>query len=112
MTSELLSSIAGIVLSLVFSYVPGINSAFGALKSETKRLIMAGLLLIVAGSAFGLSCAGLWPTVTCDQDGALGLIGNLVAALIANQAAYSISPETKAVAQAKWLRDQDTTPVG
>lgn len=104
MTSDLLSAIAGIVLSLLFSYIPGLSTKFAKLASSTKRLIMAGLLLATAGAAFGLSCANVFASVTCDKPGILGLISNFIFALIANQGAYSISPETAAVREAKLFR--------
>jgi hypothetical protein len=96
-----LASIAGIVLSLLFSYIPGLNAKFAALESMYKRLIMAGLLLLTAAAIFGLSCAGYWPQVTCDRGGVLKLIEVFIAALIANQAAYAISPVAPAVQTAK-----------
>lgn len=105
MTTEQLASIAGIVLSLLFSYIPGLNVWFGLLDPLYKRLIMAGLLILVAAASFGLSCYGLWPTVECSQAGALGLIEILVAALIANQAAFLLSPQAPAVEQAKKERE-------
>lgn len=105
MTAELLSSIAGIVLSLLFSYVPGLNVKFGLLDPDHKRLIMAGLLILVAGVTFGLSCYGLWPTVECSQAGVLGLVEILIAALIGNQATFLLSPQAPAVEQAKKERE-------
>lgn len=91
MNSELLASISGIVLSLLFAYVPGISQWYDALTGEYKRLIMAGLLLVVSLAIFGLSCAGYLNLVTCDQDGAVGLVRIFVMALVANQSAYLIS---------------------
>ena len=101
MSSELLASIAGIVLSLAFSYVPGLSPRFALLEPVYKRLIMVVLILVVALCSFGLSCAGWWPTVTCDQAGLAGLIESFVAALIANQATYLLSPVSPAVKTAK-----------
>ena len=105
MSESSLALIAGAVLSLGFSYIPfGFNVKFAALSGEVKRLIMAGLLLVVAGSIYGLSCAG-WGasfgiTVVCDQAGAMNLIQVFVLALIANQSAYAITPQTSAVREA------------
>lgn len=101
MSSELLASIAGVVLSLAFSYIPGLNAWYAVLEPIHKRLIMMALILAVAFSAFGLSCAGWWPTVTCDQAGISGLIEVFVKALIANQAAYLISPVSEAAKAAR-----------
>jgi len=104
MSTESLALISGAVLSLLFSYIPGLNVKFAELGSEVKRLIMAVLLLVVAGSIYGLSCAGWGASfgiaVTCDQVGALNLIQVFVLALIANQSAYAITPQTSAVREA------------
>jgi hypothetical protein len=92
MTVEQLAAIAGVILSLAFSYIPGLSDKFSALEATTKRLIMAGLLLVVAVGAFALSCASVVVTVECTQAGALTLVNVYIAALVANQAAYMIAP--------------------
>ena len=101
MDAALLASLAGILLSLLFSYVPKLSEKFAILEGVYKRLIMVGLILVVAGGTFGLSCAGVIGAVTCDQPGALGLVKAFIAALIANQSTYMISPETNRVQQAR-----------
>lgn len=101
MTPELLSSLAGIVLSLLFSYVPGLSTWYARLDTQYKSLSMVVLLLLTAGGVFGLACAGLLASVTCDQAGGIQMIKIFVAALIANQAAYILSPQTASVKAAK-----------
>jgi len=94
MTAELLSSIAGIVLSLLFSYVPPFKSWFDNLEGNYKRLIMLGALAVTAGGAYGLACLGLFGVgITCDMAGALGLVELFIVAAIANQSAYALSPQ-------------------
>lgn len=109
MTTEQLSAIAGVILALAFSYIPGLNTWFAALQSEYKRLIMIGLMFITAGAAFGLSCAGLAPqlgiNITCDQAGAITLVMAFIAAVVANQATYLITPDTKSVKKSIAKRD-------
>lgn len=92
MTVEQLGAIAGVILSLLFSYVPGLSDKFNALEPVVKRLIMAGLLLLVAIGALALSCANIIVTVECTQAGLIALINVYIAALVANQAAYMITP--------------------
>lgn len=104
MSAELLASLAGVLLSLLFSYIPKLSEWFAVLDGVYKRLIMAGLLLIVASATFGLSCAGVISAVTCDQPGAIGLVTAFLAALIANQSIYTISPATNAVKRAKFYK--------
>lgn len=108
MSVESLALIAGGVLSLLFSYIPGLNASFAGLGSEVKRLIMAGLLFLVAAVIYGLSCAGVGASfavsVPCTQEGLLGLINVFVLAVIANQSAFAITPKTgvvRAVREAK-----------
>ena len=96
MSAESLSLVAGTVLSLTFSYVPGARSWFERFEPEIKRLIMLVLLVITAGIVYGLSCLG-WVSewgisLSCDRSGLLGLIEQLVIAIIANQSIYAISP--------------------
>lgn len=99
MTPESLSAIAGMILSLIFSYVPKVNEWFAAKDPTIKRLLMAGLLLLVAAGALGLSCAQVITSVECSQNGLLNLITAFIAALVANQATYQISPQKKTAGQ-------------
>jgi hypothetical protein len=111
MTSEQLTMFASVVLSLVFSYVPGANTWFAEKTTNTKRLIMLGLLAVITGVVFGMSCWSItasWvPNLTCTTEGLKGLLVAFGMAVIANQAAYSISPETKAVTEAKAARPSE-----
>ena len=95
MTAETLTAVAGLVLSLLFSYVPGLNGWFDALESTYKRIIMLVLLIVVAGGAYALACVGaseqLGLAVTCDYEGGVVLARVFIAALVANQAAYAIT---------------------
>ena len=108
MSAEVLAAIAGIVLSLALSYIPGLNTAYAKLDSVWKRVILLVLLVLVAGVAFWISCEGwgsAWGvTVECSQAGAQALISAFVLALIGSQSAYVISPETEKVKAAKASR--------
>jgi len=92
MNSDELSGAAGIALSLICSYAPGIKDKFEALSPTEKRLVMAALLLIVACAVFLAGCRG-WMAITCDETGVLGLCRSVVIALIANQGTFLISPK-------------------
>ena len=96
MSAESLSLIAGTLLSLVFSYIPGAKDWFMRFDPTVKRLIMLGLIIISAGVLFGIACLG-WGTglgfsLSCDQSGFLGLLQQILIAIIANQSIYAISP--------------------
>lgn len=98
---ELLASIAGVVLSLVFSFTPGLNVKFAALVPEVKRLIMLGLLFLVSAGVYAGTCTGILSSgITCDQSGILRLIWIFIAALMANQSTYTITPKTENVTKA------------
>lgn len=103
---KLLSSLAGVALSLVFSYIPGLRARFAKLDGVYKRLVMAGLLLLASLLIMAGVCAGfvVGDGLTCGRDGALVLLSAFVSAAIANQTAYVVS----GVAQNVTLRvDED-----
>lgn len=92
-TPEFLVVVAGTILSLLFSYIPGLNTWFAALVPEVKRLIMAGLLLIVSVAIFVLGCQGIIATgIDCTQNGAIQFVWVFLLALMANQSTYQITP--------------------
>ena len=105
-SSELIVSIAGVVLSLLFSYIPGLRTWFAALVAETKQLIMLGLLVLVTGAIYALGCYGILDTgIACGKEGVVSLVFMLIAGVVSNQAAYLISPQTNDVVIAKQLRN-------
>ena len=102
LSPELLASIVGAVISLAFSYVPGLSTKFAALAEETKRSIMAGIMVVVGlviyfGSCYGIFTSGL----TCDKNGWIGLASIIVMAIVGNQSVFKISPQTGSVKTAK-----------
>lgn len=100
MSANTLSLIAGTLLSLAFSYVPGLRELFDFLEPTEKRLVMLGLLFVTAVAVQSLACLGWgaeWGlSLTCDRAGLAGLIEQLVIAVIANQSIYAISPRRQA----------------
>lgn len=93
MTAELLAGIAGTVVSVLFSYLPGLSGAYDALDNTTKRLVMAGVLLVVTAAVYGLSCANVFSYFTCDKAGIFKAVEIFIAALVANQATYLVTPK-------------------
>lgn len=95
MNASQISTIAAIILSLVFSYIPGAKDAFDKLNGTAKRLYMLLAVAVTTCTIFALAC---WPLVKdvipiqCTQTGAIALITYFVQAMIANQATYLISP--------------------
>ena len=84
-------SLAGAVLALLFGYVPGLRQWFEALDGVRKAQVMAGALLVAALLLYGAACYTPWPVgVTCDEAGFWQLAQLFIAALVANQATYLI----------------------
>lgn len=95
-SQEELSAAAGILLSLGFSYLPGIKEKFAGLSPTNKRLVMLGMLALVALAVFALGCTELeWAGwVSCSEAGAWALARIFIAAVIANQAAFEVAPRS------------------
>ena len=106
MDAEWIALVAGVLLSLAFSYIPGLNTKYAALAEEVKKLIMIGLLALVAFGAYGLACAGWLEdltgiVITCDKAGFVGVLQVFILAAIGNQTAYKLTVKTKKVKAAK-----------
>ena len=101
MTAEVLTLIAGALLTLGFSYIPGLRTWYAGKSDEFKQLVMLVLVVVVAAGSFGLAClgwgAGLGIALACTLDGALGLVVQVVLAIMANQGVYKLSPQRKDV---------------
>ena len=96
--STLIVSIAAVLLSLVFSYIPGLRVAYGKLSTEAKRLIMLGLLVLVCAAVFALQCWSIITTnLTCNKQGVIDLVQLFIVALVSNQGTYLITPQAKDV---------------
>lgn len=110
MTTLELTTYASIVLSLLFSYVPSLSDWYAVQTATSKRLIMLGALVVVTLGAFGVSCTPLAVTlgltVQCTAAGAYALVPAFVAAVIANQATFVVSPERKNYTALKALSEE------
>lgn len=98
MTPQDLTAAAGILLSLAFSYLPGVKDRYDQLDGVAKRLAMLLALLCATLGAYALACwlPPLTPAgVTCDSIGAISLGRAFVLAVIANQATYLVTPRLK-----------------
>jgi hypothetical protein len=95
LTPQLLTAVAGVLLSLLASYLPGFSSWFDRLEAIHKRLVMLGLLAACSLAITGLSCAGLGGAFglppACDRGSGLLMAQAFLLALIANQSAYLIT---------------------
>ncbi|HFC09054.1 MAG TPA: hypothetical protein ENJ54_04235 [Chloroflexi bacterium] len=96
MDANFLSALAGVLLSLIFSYVPGARQWYGALDGVHKRLVMLAFLLAAALVVVAVACSGFGPDfqvgVTCDRSGLVVLAKAFITGLATNQATYLVSP--------------------
>lgn len=92
MTGEELLAVAGIVVSLIFEYFPKLSVWYNGLEDNIQRLIMLGLVAVIAVTVFGMSCAGLSDAYTCDKRGAWELVKMFVVGVVANQSTYLVLP--------------------
>lgn len=98
MNVETLTAIAGAILSLAFSYLPGLRRWYETLDGTAKRLLMLAVLTVTAFALYALACTPyaelLQIPLACDAAGAISLLRLLLSALIANQAVYSLTPRS------------------
>jgi hypothetical protein len=87
MTPELLSSLAGILLSLAFTYLPGLAAIFEVASPNTKRLVIVAALLLVTAGMYAWSVLQGTPADLPD------LLEAFILALVSSQAAYLVSPK-------------------
>ena len=92
--------LAGIVLSLVFAYIPGVDSWYAALSGAIKRVVMLVLLAVVSVGYVALACTPFGaqfgvPAEACTQAGFVTVVQAFIAAVIANQATYLLATPSK-----------------
>lgn len=88
----LLAGLAGVLLSLLFSYVPGAEGWFSDRKPVEKRLVMLGLLVLSALLLMAASCTNLYDVgIACNQQGITDLIRLFLVAFVSNQSTYVMS---------------------
>lgn len=96
---QLLVGIVSAILSVLFAKFPVVNAWFAGLSSEIKSAIMIGLLLLVSAVVYVLALNGVIQTT---EPLTLWLLAKIFfAALVSNQATYTIMPESKIVTRIK-----------
>lgn len=98
-TPDLISMVVGAVISLLFNYFPGLNTWFSALRTEVKSFIMIGLLAVASVAIYLISLYGI-VEISQPVDWVL-VLRTFILAVVANQSAYVIAPQTSAVKAAK-----------
>jgi len=66
-----LTVMAALFLALLFEYVPGFTNLYQPLSPQYKKLIMLGLLVLVAAVSMALSCYSPYAMgIACNQESA------------------------------------------
>ena len=99
MTADIMTSVSSILLSLIFSYIPGTHAWFAKQSGVIKRLVILVSLFLIALATYVLSCSnlaeGFGITIPCTTNGLQGLLRSFVLALVINQSVYLITPNVK-----------------
>lgn len=101
-TPELLTLVVGTFISVLFNYFPALNVWYAALKTGVKSLIMIVMLAIATIVIYVLALKGV--IVVTEPINVFLAIKIFFLAVYANQTTYIISPQTKAVKEAKLSR--------
>jgi hypothetical protein len=90
MTSDKLATLVGVLISLLFAYLPGLKSWFEKQVPELKAGLTAVVTVIAAVAIYGLSCANWFPElgVTCTKAGLQQLISVVIGALVGMAGGY------------------------
>ena len=93
--TPIILGICGLILSLIFSYVPAVKVWYG--NQKNNGLIMVLFVAIVSAAYFGLSCTNLGTQlniqVACTQLGAMEVFWGFLACLTGNQLTYLTAGE-------------------
>ena len=90
LTPGLLIFLLGVVQSLFFEYVPKVEGWYGKLDDKVKRLVQAGVLLVVTLAIFGLACADILGGIECSANSLYELVFVYFLALTANQTTHRV----------------------
>ena len=102
LTPVVLASLAGILLSLSFTYIPGWRVTYGKMSEETKSLITLGVLLLSTVIIYVLVMLGaLLPN---EEVNGWSFFWMFVLSVTSNQSIYKLSPQPTDVKTAKAQR--------
>jgi len=87
-----LAGVAGMLLMLLFEYIPGFAGWFKELEAAQKRLTMLIMIVVVAVAIYGLGCidSSPWQVVACTEQGAWDLVLMVITAIMSNQSGHSL----------------------
>ncbi len=107
MDADVLITVAAVILSLTFMYLPKLRTQFAGLPSEHKLYVNIVLVVLLAVLMFLGTCTK-WlpiPGIICSQAGLKTLLVYVFLAAGGNQLAYKVSSPPSDVQLAKANRD-------
>lgn len=103
LTLELFGALFGGIISVFFSWCPGLRTWFAGLSKTFKQLTMLGFSLALIIFIGVSSCTHLWTFMTCDKVGFMKLATVWFFFLVSNQSIYRIVPAPEDVEEVKEL---------
>lgn len=105
-TEAVLSAAVGVVVSLLFSYFPKLNTWFAQKAENYKKLFMLAVLVVISAGVVVLSCvpiggAPLFSWIGCGRSDLQTFAVTVLMMIVGNQSMYSLTPSTSAVKDAK-----------
>jgi hypothetical protein len=103
LTAEKIALWAGVFVSWLFSYFPGLNTWYAAKSEDFKKLFMIGVLTFVVVGLYTLMCFNIITiaNMTCSTDSLVTIAYLWIIAIVTNQSIYKITPQLNAVKEAK-----------
>ena len=98
------AAVAGIVLSLALTYIPGLNTWYAPLTSQIKSVIMLGLMAVCAVAIMLLAVYGIIQTV--HPITWTDVVAVVVMWMVANQSTYKLAPLPNSVSHLIIERNQ------
>jgi hypothetical protein len=108
LTSEIMTGLAAMILSITLNYWAGVRVSFAEMKSEYKALVNDGSVIILAVIMFLGTCVQLFeiPGLVCSASGLRALSLLVIVAVGGNQLTYVASAQPSDVVEAKYRRNQ------
>jgi hypothetical protein len=90
----LISAAVGIIISVGFKLIPVLDRLFYSISADWRGLSMVGMVAVASLGVFGFSCSGLFPSVSCTQQGALELLKAFLIMVSTNQVTNLVTKDS------------------
>ncbi len=104
LSPEAVAAVLAGIVSLAFTFIPGLNAKFAALADDVKRAIMGGLSALIAVAIYLIACTPALSAgfpFACPTGGVWELVMIVFLAVTVNQGVFMGTPKPAAVKAAK-----------